>query len=153
VLCLEVSGVARQFQIHDATPAARRFISYIEMKYFLTNFLVTLSAYGLTSFVYPSEGSLRIYLMWAAPILGTLIALFVTRASLLGLTVGAAAIAMYTVSGIYCIVDHEKTIIDTLQYVTIAYFLPGTTLALLVGVLAKCIIRQRRSVNRNRCSK
>jgi len=109
------------------------------MRFFLTNFLVTLGAYGLTSFVYPSEATVvpRICLMWAAPVLGTLAALFVTRVSLLGRALGAEALAMYTVIGIYCLVYHQKALIDTLQYVTIAYFLPGAVSALLVGIFAK----------------
>jgi hypothetical protein len=113
------------------------------MRFFLVNFLVTLSAYGLTSFVYPSEARVmpRICLMWASPTLGTLAALFVTRVSLLGRALGASALAMYTVSGIYCVVYHEKAIIETLQWVTVAYFLPGAILALLVGIFAKCILR------------
>jgi len=44
---------------------------------------------------------------------------------------------MYTVIGIYCLVYHQKALIDTLQYVTIAYFLPGAVSALLVGIFAK----------------
>src|ERR1700761_8162130 len=37
--------------------ARRSILSSLEMRFFLTNFLVTLSAYGLTSFVYPSEAT------------------------------------------------------------------------------------------------
>ena len=43
--------------------------------------------------------------------------------------------------GIYCVVYHQGAILDTLQYVTIAYFLPGAMLALLVGVFAKRILK------------
>ena len=113
------------------------------MKFFLTNFLVTLSAYGLISFAYPSEAVVvpRICLMWAAPVFGTLAALLVTRVSLLGRAFGAEALAIYTVTSIYCVVYHQGAILDTLQYVTIAYFLPGAMLALLVGVFAKRILR------------
>ena len=109
------------------------------MRFFLTHFVVTLSVYGLTSFLYPSLEFVipSIYLMWAAPILGTLAALIVTRVSLLGHALGAQALALYIVSGIYSVVYHDKTIIDTLQYVTTAYFLPGAILALLVGIFAK----------------
>ena len=113
------------------------------MKFFLTNFLVTLSAYGLIIFVYPSEAIVvpRICLMWAAPVLGTLAALLVTRISLPGRAFGAAALAIYTITGIYCVVYHQGAILDTLQYVTFAYFLPGAMLALLVGVFAKRILK------------
>lgn len=113
------------------------------MRFFLTNFLVTLSAYGLISFAYPSEAIVipRICLMWAAPILGTLAALFVTRVSLLGSAFGAEALAIYTITSIYCVVYHQGAILDTLQYVTIVYFLPGAMLALFVGVFAKRILR------------
>jgi len=45
------------------------------------------------------------------------------------------------VSGIYCVVYDEKAILDTLQYVTIAYFLPGAILALLLGIFAKFFIK------------
>jgi hypothetical protein len=79
------------------------------MKFFLTNFLVTLSAYGLIIFVYPSEAIVvpRICLMWAAPVLGTLAALLVTRISLPGHAFGAEALAIYTITGIYCVVYHQ----------------------------------------------
>ncbi len=113
------------------------------MKFFLTNFLVTLSAYAFTTFIYPSGATVlpRICLMWAAPMLGTVAALLVNRVSLLGHAPGAAALAMYTVSGIYCVAYHEKAIVETLKWFTIAYFLPGAILSLLVGILAKCIIK------------
>jgi hypothetical protein len=128
----------------NQTKALRTHIAHA-MKYFLTNFLATLSAYGLISFAYPSGSAAipRICLMWAAPILGTLAALFVTRVSLLGCALVAEALAMYTVTGIYSIVYHEKRILDTLHYVTIAYFLPGAILALLFGIFAKAIITRR----------
>ena len=115
------------------------------MKFFLINFLVALIAYGLTIFVYPGEGTVlpRICLMWGAPILGTMVAWWVTRVSLLGRALGAQALAIYSVSGIYCLVDHQKAIFDTLQYVTIAYFLPGAILALLWGIFAKWGVRER----------
>jgi hypothetical protein len=113
------------------------------MRFFLTNFLVTLSAYGLISFVYPGEATVvpRICLMWAAPVFGTLAALLVTRVSLLGRAFGAEALAIYTITSVYCVVYHQGAILDTLQYVTIVYFLPGATMALLVGVFAKRILR------------
>jgi hypothetical protein len=113
------------------------------MKYFLVNFLVTLIAYGLTSFVYPSEGTFlpRICLLWGAPILGTMVAWWVTSVSLLARAFAAQALAIYTVSGIYCFVYRQKAIFDTLQYVTIAYFIPGAILALLVGIFGKSVIR------------
>jgi hypothetical protein len=113
------------------------------MRFFLTNFLVTLSAYGLISFVYPSEAMVvpRICLMWAAPVVGTLVALWVTRVSLLGRAFAAEALAIYLFTSVYCVVYHQRAILDTLQYVTIAYFLPGAMLALLVGVFAKRILR------------
>ena len=113
------------------------------MKLFLTNFLVTLSAYGLIIFVYPSEAMVvpRICLMWAAPVLGTLAGLLVTRISLPGHAFGAEALAIYMITGIYCVVYHQGAIFDTLQYVAIAYFLPGAMLALLVGVFAKRILK------------
>jgi hypothetical protein len=113
------------------------------MRFFLVNFLVTLIAYGLISFVYPSEGTVlpRICLIWGTPLLGTLIAWRVTRVLLPGTALGAHALAIYTVSGIYCLVYHQKAILDTLQYVTTAYFLPGAILALLGGILCKCVIK------------
>jgi hypothetical protein len=112
------------------------------MKFFLINFFVTLISYGLTLFVYPGEGTVlpRICLMWGAPTLGTMVACWVTRVSLPGKALGAQALAIYSVSGIYCLVHHQKAIFDTLQYVTIAYFLPGAILALLWGMIAKWVI-------------
>jgi hypothetical protein len=131
----------RSKRVHQR--ARRSILSSLEMRFFLTNFLVTLGAYGLTSFVYPSEATAlpRIILMWAAPIIGTMAALFVTRTSLLGRGLGAQALAIYAVSGIYCVVYDEKAILDTLQYVTVAYFLPGAILALLLGIFAKFFIK------------
>jgi hypothetical protein len=115
------------------------------MTFFLTNFLVTLGAYGFTSFAYSSESPFvpRLFLMWAAPVLGTLAGLLVTRNSSLGIASGAEALAVYTVTGIYCVVYHEKAIADTLQYVTTTYFLPGAILALLVEMSAKRILRRK----------
>jgi hypothetical protein len=112
------------------------------MRFFWTNFVVTLSAYGLTFFLYPAGATVvpRILLLWAAPILGTLAGSSVARATLLGAALEAEALAFYTVIGLYCVVYYQKSIIDTLQYVTTAYFLPGALLALLVGIFAKCII-------------
>jgi hypothetical protein len=113
------------------------------MQFFLINLLVTTSVYGLTVFVYPSDATVppRMCLMWTAPVSGTLAALWMTRKSLLGRSLGAQVLAMYAVIGIYCLVYQQKAIFDTLQYVTIAYFLPGAILALFVGVIARCIIR------------
>ena len=105
---------------------------------------MTLGAYGFTEFVYPAEATIvpRICLIWAAPVLGTLAAMLVTRVSLLGIAFGAQALAIYMVSGIYCLVYHQQAIIGTLQYVTTAYFLPGAIIALLAGVCGKCIMRK-----------
>jgi hypothetical protein len=113
------------------------------MKFFLINFLVTLIAYGLVTFVYPSEGTVlpRICLIWGAPLLGTLVAWWVTKFIWPGRALGAHALAIYTVSGIYCLVYHQKAILDTLQYVTTAYFIPGAILALLGGVFCKCVVK------------
>jgi hypothetical protein len=112
------------------------------MGFFLTNFIVTLSAYAFTSFVYPSQATIvpRICLMWASPVLGVLIASLLTRVALLGSAFGAQALAMYIVSGIYCLVYHEKTPIETLQYVTTAYFLPGAAMAFLAGIFTKRVL-------------
>jgi SNF family Na+-dependent transporter len=87
----------------------------------------------------------RIGLMWAAPILGTLVASLVARVSLLRSALGAQALAVYTVCSIYCLVHREGKIIDTLQYVTMIYFLPGAMLALLIGLLMKWIFQIGRS--------
>jgi hypothetical protein len=113
------------------------------MKFFLINFFVTLIAYGLVSFVYPSGGTFlpRICLMWGAPLLGTLVAWWVTRVFLPGRALGAHALAIYTLSGIYCLVYHQKAILDTLQYVTTAYFIPGAILALLGGIFCRCVFQ------------
>jgi hypothetical protein len=113
------------------------------MRFFLINFLVTLIAYGLTIFAYPGEGTVlpRICLIWGAPLVGTMVAWWVTRVSLLGRAMAAQALAIYTVSGIYCLVHHQKAILDTLQYVTTAYFIPGAILALLGGFIGKCVIK------------
>jgi hypothetical protein len=113
------------------------------MKFFLINFFVTLTAYGLISFVYPSEGTVlpRICLMWGAPFLGTLVAWWVTRVLLPGRALGAHALAIYTLSGIYCLVYRQKAILDTLQYVTTAYLIPGAILALLGGFFCKCVVK------------
>ena len=112
------------------------------MRFFLTNFIVTLSAYAFTSFVYPSQATIvpRICLLWASPVLGMLIASFLARIALLGSAFGAQALAMYIVTGIYCLVYHEKRPIDTLQYVTTAYFLPGAVMAFWAGVFAKRVL-------------
>jgi hypothetical protein len=112
------------------------------MRFFLINFLVTLSAYALTSFVYPSEATVvpRLCLIWACPILGMLAALFFARVALLGLAVGAEALAIYSVTGIYCLVYQEKAPLDTLQYVTFTYFLPGAVAAFLLGIFAKRVL-------------
>ena len=112
------------------------------MKFFLINFLVTLGAYGLISFVYPSEATVmpRFCLMWTAPILGTLAALFVTRVSFPGRALGAGALAMYTIGGVYYVVYLKQALLDTMQYVTTAYFLPGAFLALLASIFAKYIL-------------
>jgi hypothetical protein len=79
--------------------------------------------------------------MWGAPLLGTVVALWVTRVSLLGSALGAQALAISVVSITYCLVYHQKAIFDTLQYVTTAYFLPGAALALLGGIFGKSVIR------------
>ena len=117
------------------------------MRFFLANFLVTLSVYGFTSFWYPAGATIvpRIVLIWAAPILGTLVASLVTRASWLRIALGAQALAIYMVCAIYCVIFHERAILDTLQYVTTIYFLPGAMLALLVGLLVKVVLRLGRS--------
>jgi hypothetical protein len=114
------------------------------LRFFFTNFLVTLGAYGLISFVCPSEAMVvpRICLMWAAPTLGTLAALFVTRVSFPGRALGAGALAMFSVSCIYCVVYRKQALMDTLQYVATAYFLPGAFLALLVSIFANYILSQ-----------
>ena len=59
----------------------------------------------------------------------------------LGCAFGAEALAIYTITGVYCVVYHQGAILDTLQYVTIVYFLPGAMMALLVGVFAKRILK------------
>ena len=113
-----------------------------EVKFFLTNFLVTLVVYAFAIFVYPAAGTVvpRIFLMWAAPISGTLAALLATRTSLPGQAFGAQALAMYLASGVYCLVHNREPIVDTLQYFTTAYFLPGALLALLVGISARWVL-------------
>ena len=113
------------------------------MKFFLINFLITLIAYGLVTFVYPSEGTVvpRICLIWGAPLLGTLVTWWMTKVIWPGRALGAHALAIYTLSGIYCLVYHQKAILDTLQYVTSTYFIPGAILALLGGILCKCVVK------------
>jgi hypothetical protein len=113
------------------------------MRFFLSNFLVTLGAYGLTTFVYPVEATVvpRICFMWSAPMLGTMAALFLTRVFLPWPALGAEALALVFVTGIYCLLYHQTTLIDTLQYVTVAYFLPGAIPALLVGLFAKHLLK------------
>jgi hypothetical protein len=120
------------------------------MRFFLTNFVGTLSAYAFTSFVYPSQSTIlpRICLMWASPVFGTLIASFLTRVALLGSAFGAQALAVYIVSGIYCLVYHEKTPIETLQYVTTAYFLPGAVMAFSTGIFAKRVLRTAKGLKK-----
>ncbi|MBV9104798.1 MAG: hypothetical protein JO313_02125 [Verrucomicrobia bacterium] len=109
------------------------------MRFFLTTFLVTLGAYAFISFIYPSESTFvpRLFLMWAAPVSGTLAGLFVTRKPSLGIAFAAQALALYAVTGIYCAAYHERAIADTLQYVTSTYFLPGAMLALVVESFAR----------------
>ncbi len=68
--------------------------------------------------------------------------MLVARVSLLRVAFGAQALAICMVSGIYCLVYHQQAIIDTLQYVSTAYFLPGAIIALLVGICGKCIMRK-----------
>jgi hypothetical protein len=113
------------------------------MKFFLINYAVTLIAYGLTSFVYPGEGTVlpRIFLIWGVPLLGTVVAALLTRVLLLGRALAAQALAICTVSGIYCLVYHQKAILDTLQYVTTTYFIPGALLALLGGIFGKRVVK------------
>ena len=113
------------------------------MRFFLSNFLVTLGAYGLTTFVYPGEATVvpRICFMWSAPIMGTMAALFLTRVFLPWPALGAEALALVIVTGIYCLLYHQTALIDTLQYVTVAYFLPGAIPALLVGLFAKHLLK------------
>jgi hypothetical protein len=112
------------------------------MGFFLTNFLVTLTVYGLTSFFYPNGAVIpRICLLWAAPVIGTLVASLVTRKSRLGHALVAEALAIYAMSGFYCLVYQQKAIVETMKWVTSAYFLPGAILALLAGLLAKWILR------------
>jgi hypothetical protein len=113
------------------------------MRFFLTNFIVNLSAYAFTSFIYPSQATTvpRICLIWASPVLGMLVASFSTRIALLGSAFGGQALAMYIVSGIYCLIYHEKAPIDTLQYVTTAYFLPGAIMGFCTGLCAKRVLR------------
>jgi hypothetical protein len=79
--------------------------------------------------------------MWAAPTVGTLAAIILTRVSLALPAFGAAALAMSVVSGLYCVVFHVKAISETLQWFAIAYFLPGAILALVIALLAKFIVR------------
>ncbi len=112
------------------------------MRFFLSNFIVTLSAYAFASFVYPSQATTvpRICLIWASPVLGVLVASFLTRIALLGSAFAAQALAIYIVSGIYCLVYHEKTPIETLQYVTVAYFLPGAVLAFVAGSFTRRVL-------------
>jgi hypothetical protein len=112
------------------------------MRFFLINFIVTLSAYAFTSFVYPSQATIvpRICLMWACPVLGSLIAAFLTRAAWLGSAFSAQVLAMLIVTGTYCLVYHEKTPIETLLYVTTAYFLPGAVLAFFAGIFTKRLV-------------
>jgi hypothetical protein len=120
------------------------------MRFFLANFIVTLGAYAFTGFVYPSRATLmpRICLMWASPVLGMLIASFLTRVALLRSAFGAQALAMFIVTGLYCLVYHEKTPIDTLQYVTTAYFLPGAVVAFWVGLFAKRVLGTTKGVKK-----
>jgi hypothetical protein len=79
--------------------------------------------------------------MWAAPTVGTLAAIVLTRVSLALPAFGAAALAMSLMSGLCCVVFHVKAISETLQWFAIAYFLPGAILALVIALLAKFIIR------------
>ena len=113
------------------------------MRFLVTNLLVTLGAYAFTTFVYPGEAIFlpRICLMWAAPTVGTLAAIFLTRVSLALPAFGAAALAMSMVSGLYCVFFHVKAISETLQWFAIAYFLPGAILAFVIALLAKFIVR------------
>jgi hypothetical protein len=115
----------------------------MEKRFFLTNLVGTMSAYGLIIFVYPDDATVlpRIFLLWAAPLFGMLAALWITRISLPGLSFGAQILAMYAVISIYCVVYPQKAIIDTLQYVTLAYFLPGAIVALIAGLIARCVMR------------
>jgi hypothetical protein len=123
------------FQVTEANGTNMRFLG--------TNLLVTLVAYAFTTFVYPGEATFlpRICLMWAAPTVGTLAAIILTRVSLALPAFGAAALAMSVVSGLYCVVFHVKAISETLQWFAIAYFLPGAILALVIALLAKFIVR------------
>jgi hypothetical protein len=75
--------------------------------------------------------------MWASPLLGTLVALYSTGIFPLGVAFGAEALAMYSVTAFYCAVYHERKPIETLQYVTLTYFLPGAVIAFLLGSFAK----------------
>lgn len=120
------------------------------MRFFFINFIVTLSAYAFTSFVYSTQAIIvpRICLMWASPVLGMLIASFLTRVAFLGSAFAAQALAMYIVSAIYCLVYHEKTPVETLQYVTTAYFLPGAIIAFFAGIFTKRILGTAKGLKR-----
>jgi hypothetical protein len=113
------------------------------MRFLVTNLLVSLGAYAFTTFVYPVEATFlpRIFLMWAAPTVGTLAAIALTRVSLALPAFGAAALAMSMVSGLYCAAYHVEAVSETLQWFAIAYFLPGAIFALLVALLAKTVVR------------
>jgi hypothetical protein len=149
----ESSGVAGEFRCQSPhrPQISKNFwamqlgstFRFCEMRFFLTNFLVTLIAYGLTSFVYPSQSMIvpRICLIWAAPLAGTLAGLVLIRVLPLGSAFAAEALAIYIVTGTYCVVYHEKAPIDTLQYVTFSYFLPGALIALVVGSFANWSLR------------
>ena len=53
----------------------------------------------------------------------------------------AEALAIYAVSGFYCLVYHDKAIVETMKWVSSAYFLPGATLAFLVGLFGEMDIK------------
>jgi ABC-type sugar transport system permease subunit len=87
--------------------------------------------------------------MWACPVLGMLIASFLTQVTWLGSAFGAQVLAMYIVSGIYCLVYREKTPIETLQYVTTAYFLPGAVLAFFAGLVTKRMLATAKGLKKH----
>ena len=126
----------------------------VRLKFFLVNFLITLCAFGLEWLLIDfaqSRGAmpglfwLFVVLVWAAPILGTLLAFSLTRTFLPALSFVANTLSSYLILIPNAIMDAdpESGFSGSMVVGTIIFFLPGALLALLAGFGAVWIRKSR----------
>jgi hypothetical protein len=126
----------------------------VRLKFLLVNFLITLCALGLEWLLInfaQSRGAMHglfglfVVLVWAAPILGTLMAFFLTRTFLPALSFVANTLASYVILIPNAIIDADPEYGSSVSLVvgTIIFFLPGALLALLAGFGAVWIRKSR----------